>query len=148
MGMGFQNDSFFTPNDHSVTYEEIQRIREQQAMDQVMEHGQDSQVREFGLPADVLDRLREVEEESADLSPTALRMKELQERDSYGIIDDVIDKIQEISADVVDTVKDIFDGPDGHAKFDQVEFRESAETAAREWHVQTEDYSCALTAAQ
>lgn len=149
MGTGFQNDSFFTPNDHAVTHEEIQRIQEQQAIEQAMEQAMEQgQGREFGLPSDVMDRLREVEAESADLSPTALKMKELQERDSHGIIDDVIDKIQEIAADVVETVKDIFDGPDDRAKFDQAEFRESIETAAKEWHEQTEDYSCAIACQQ
>ena len=127
MDTGFQNDSFFAPNDHAVTYEEIQRVQEQQAIEQAteqaMEHGQG----EFGLPSDVMDRLREVEAESADLSPTALRMRELQERDSHGIIDDVIDKIQEIAEDYIAKI----DALGGAAKAIEQGFiqREIAESA-------------------
>ena len=106
----------------------------------------------LGLSSDVLSNLKEVEEESAELSPAELKMKELQEQiqgpHSHGIIDDVINKIQEVAADVIDTVKDFFDGPDEQVEFDKAEFQESVDEAAKEWHEQIEDYSCAIACQQ
>lgn len=134
--MGFQNESI-----EAVPDMELEKMQESGA-----------ELGTFGLSSDVLENLKEVEAESADLSPAELKMKELQEErqgpHSHGIVGDVIEKIQEVAEDIVDGIKDFFDGPDEQGEFDKAEFQESVDEAAKEWHVQTEDYSCAIACQQ